>query len=435
MNSDLEEILLRLFCSTGLLFLSALLAAGEFSVIKLRLSHFNPVYLERLKSRKLPTALLKEADRTVRAARFGILVCALGYALISFPLFTFLIGSAGVVEGWPTQLLAFVAIFAIYYLLAELLPRGLAVASPVGALRAASVAIKFSWLAGFFLLRPFGRFSRFLLKQFGVEPGSEWEALGIGEQLNALKENPEVSQVLLKVIKNALQMREVKAQDILLPRNQVKYFDINEENAVNLAMAEETEHTRFPLCDGDLDNCLGLIHIKDIFRSKENLESLDFRRIKREMIWVSENDPLEKVLPKLLLRKTHMALVTDEFGGANGVITLELILEKLVGAIQDEFDAEEELIKNLGQNEYAVSGLAPIRDLEETFESSIENKNEVASFGGLITAELGRIPDSGETLNLGNLVVTITEVDDTRVIAARVKVRQPSGKEEPGQES
>ncbi len=435
MNPDLGEFLLRFFCAVGLLFWGALLAAGEFSVIKLRLSHFNPVYLERLKRRKLPAALLEEADRTVRVARFGILVCALGWALLAYPLFKFLIGGVGIWEGWPSQLLAFFVMFAIYYLLGELLPRGLAVASPVRSLRAASVAVQLSGLVGILVVRPFGRLSRFLLKQFGLNSGSEWEALGIEEQLNALKENPDVSQVLLKVIKNALQMREVKALDILLPRNQVTYFDINESNAVNLALAEETEHTRFPLCDGDLDNCLGLIHIKDIFQSKENLESLDLRRIKREMIWVQQEDPLEKILRKLLLRKTHMALVSDEFGGAEGVITLEMILEQLVGEIQDEFDTEEDPIKKLGADEFTVSGLATIRELEETFATSIENKNEVASLGGLITAELGRIPENGEALNLGNLVVTITEVDDTRVIAARVKVLLPFEREEPNHES
>ncbi len=430
MNPEQVDILLRLFGAIGLLIVNALLAAGGFSIIKLRLSHFDPEYLEELKRRKLPEALLEDADRTLLIVRFGNLFCALGYALLSFPLSFVFLQEIGMPEAWPTGILAFLLIIIVYYLLSDLLPRGLAVASPIKVLQATSLVVRLAGLVGYLIVRPLKRFSEFTLKRFGVEPESEWEAFDIDEQLDALKEKPEVSQVLLKVIKNALQMREVKAQDILLPRNQVKYFDINEENAANLALAEETEHTRFPLCDGDLDNCLGLIHIKDIFHSKENPDSIDLRKIKREMIRVGENDPLEKVLSKLLLRKTHMALVTDEFGGANGVITLELILEQLVGEIQDEFDAEEELIKLLGPNEYAVSGLASIRDMEETLEVPIENKNEVASFGGLITAELGRIPDSGETLELEQLEVTITEVDETRVIAARIKVRQPSEVEE-----
>ncbi len=433
MNPDEVVLLLRLFGATGLLIMNALLVAGEFSIIKLRLSHFIPDYGEDEdpKARKLPQALLENADQTIYTARFGYLVCALGYALTAYPLFNYFLQGSGLPDAWITSLLAFLLMFVIYYLLGELLPRGLAVASPVRALQAATLAVRLAGVVGLPMVGPLKKLSQFILKRFGVEAGLEWEALEIDEQLNSLKESPNGSEVLLKVVKNALQMREVKVQDILLPRNQVQCFDINEENAVNLKLAEDTEHTRFPLCDGDLDNCLGLIHIKDIFRSKENPNALDFRRIKRKMIWVSENDPLEKVLGKLLLRKTHMALVTDEFGGANGVITLELILEQLVGEIQDEFDTEEELIQPTGADEYTVSGLASIRDVEEALEISIENKNEVASFGGLITAELGRIPDKGETLKMGQLDMTITDVDETRVIGTQVKVQQPSNTEEP----
>ncbi len=425
MNPEQVEILLRLFGAMGLLFMNALLVAGEFSIIRLRLSYFNPDYPEKLKARKLPQTLLENIDQSVNVARFGNLVCALGYALTAYPLFYYFLKESGLPDAWSARHLAFLLTFAVYYLFGELLPRGLAVASPVRVLHTATLPVRLAGLMGLPIVGPFKRLSRFILKRFGMEPGLEWEALDIDEQLDSLKETPNSSQVLLKVIKNALQMREVKVQDILLPRNQVRYFDVNVENTVNLKLAEETGHTRFPLCDGDLDNCLGLIHIKDIFRSREDSKVLDFRRIKREMIWVSENDPLEKVLRKLLLRKTHMALVTDEFGGANGVVTLELILEQLVGEIQDEFDAEEELIQLTGADEYAIYGLASIRDMEEALGISLENKNEVASFGGLITAELGRIPDNGETLELEQLEVTITEVDETRVIATRVKVRQP----------
>ncbi len=425
-------MLLRLLGAIGLLFMNALLVAGEFSIIKLRLSYLNPDYLEDPKWRKPPQSLLENIDQSVNAARFGILLCALGYALTAYPLFYDFLNESGLLDAWSARLLAFLLIFAVYYLFGDLLPRGLAVASPVRVLHTATLPLRLVGLTGFLVVRPFKRLSRVILMRFGVKSGLEWEALDIDQQLDSLKESPNNSQVLLKVIKNALQMWKVKVQDILLPRNQVRYFDVNVENTVNLKLAEETGHTRFPLCDGDLDKCLGLIHIKDIFRSREDPKALDFRRIKREMIGVNENDPLEKVLRKLLLRKTHMALVTDEFGGANGVVTLELILEQLVGEIQDEFDAEEELIQSTGTDEYTISGLASIRDMEETLEISIENKNEVASFGGLITAELGRIPASGETLVLEQLEVTITEVDETRVIATLVKVRQPSGYE-PGE--
>ena len=152
-----------------------------------------------------------------------------------------------------------------------------------------------------------------------------------------------------------------------------------------------------------------------------DVSNIDFRRIKREMTQVDPQDPVEDALQKLLLSKTHMALVRDEFGGMVGVITMEQVIEELVGEIQDEFDAEETLIDQISHKEYRVSGLAPLRDVEETFGVELENKDEVTTFGGLITVELGRIPKTSESLVLNDLEVRITEVDETRVISTTVK--------------
>jgi magnesium and cobalt transporter len=145
-------------------------------------------------------------------------------------------------------------------------------------------------------------------------------------------------------------------------------------------------------------------------------------RFKRSVAVFPLETALEEALERMLRAKFHMALAVDEFGGVVGVITLESILEELVGEIQDEFDSEEEQIIALDAGQrFRISGLTPIHDIEETLEIDIEN-DEVSTFGGLITGELGHIPLRGEQLHCFGLAITVDEVDERRVIAATVEL-------------
>ena len=129
--------------------------------------------------------------------------------------------------------------------------------------------------------------------------------------------------------------------DILLPRNQAVIYDLGEDVGTNLKVMKDAGHTRFPLCNGDLDNCVGIIHIKDIFRCSGDRVGSPLA-LKRSISQFPQETPLEEALQRMLRAKFHMALVTDEFGRVIGLVTLETILESLVGDIQDEFDSDEE---------------------------------------------------------------------------------------------
>ena len=138
---------------------------------------------------------------------------------------------------------------------------------------------------------------------------------------------------------------------------------------------------------------------------------MNLRRIKRNIIRVMPDESLDNVMQKLMHSRTHMALVLDEFGGITGVITLEGIIETIVGSIQDEFDFEEEHIKPNGIDNYLVSGLTPIHEFEEILSIEVENE-EVSTVGGLIISELGHIPLKQERFRFNGLDITISEVDE-----------------------
>lgn len=228
------------------------------------------------------------------------------------------------------------------------------------------------------------------------------------------------SSEILNIINNAIRLPDLNVSDVLLPRNQIQYLDLNDSTQTNLEKAKRVGHTRYPLCKGGLDHCLGIIHIKDIFQYKGDMESFDFSKFQRQLIQFEGTTPVEDALQKLQKFKIHMALVVDEFGGTIGLLTLEDMLEKLVGNIQDEFDHEDAMIIPLGKNTYKVSGLTPIHELESLLNIKIGN-NEVSTFGGLITASLGRIPEKNERIEIFGLSIRIIEVSRKRIISAIIR--------------
>jgi CBS domain containing-hemolysin-like protein len=227
-----------------------------------------------------------------------------------------------------------------------------------------------------------------------------------------------------KMLQNVLEMRKRVAQDILLPRNQIQFIDLEDDQETNIELIRKTGHTRFPLCEGDLDHCIGLVHIKDIFRSPLPDAKIDLRAIRREILRFAADEPIENVLQRFRRQKSHFALVTDEFGGTVGAITMEDILEELVGEIQDEFDREEPPMHELRKDVYRIDGLTPVHDVSDEIGIPIDAE-DVSTFGGLITSELGRMPLANETVALGRLEVLIREVDERRVLMTEVTVLPP----------
>lgn len=249
-------------------------------------------------------------------------------------------------------------------------------------------------------------------------------------QISALDiDDPDMTPVTEKIVAHALGLNDLTVYDVLLPRNQVQYFDINDSLKDNLELSRTTGHTRFPLCEGDLDACIGIVHIKDIYRFRGAPEKLDLRKIRRDIIRFDLDMPLDTALQTLLSKRIHMALAQDEFGGVAGIITLERILEELVGDIHDEFDrGEERMIIRIKKDFFRVSGIAPIHELEEVLGIDIDN-DDVSTLGGLVVAELGRIPEPGETLGMGRMVITVQEADEKRVLSCTLKLLPPLSEE------
>jgi len=205
----------------------------------------------------------------------------------------------------------------------------------------------------------------------------------------------------------------------MVPRADVVYFSTDRSVEENLALARASGHTRFPLCEGDLDRVVGLVHIKDLFRA-DTLPS-ELIELKREIAYVPETLPLDRLLRRMRSEKLHMAAVLDEYGGVSGIVTLENVIEEIVGEIQDEFDREKPELVQKGENLYEVSGTMLVEDLESELGLELSERDE-DTVAGVVLSDLGRRPRVSDRVNLGPVELEVLEVLGNRIVTLRLTV-------------
>jgi CBS domain containing-hemolysin-like protein len=200
----------------------------------------------------------------------------------------------------------------------------------------------------------------------------------------------------------------------MVPRAEIVYLSLLRPLAENLETIRQSQHTRYPLCESDIDHVVGMIHAKDLFQPAEGIrDTADLFRVKRGILFVPETRSLDLLQRDFQQRRVHMAVVVDEYGGTSGLVTLEDILEEIVGEIQDEFDAEPPKMEVTPEG-YVVDGLVLIEDVGKRLGVSLP-KHESNTLGGLVIARLGRIAKLGDLVTLDGYKVKVIEMKGRRV--------------------
>jgi CBS domain containing-hemolysin-like protein len=407
------------------LLLRGFLVLSEFSLVNLRYSDVSEATLARLRKINYISYLLDNLKRAGETIRIGRKLCSLATGSFLFLLIYSLFLHKHV---WVAMFLAVVLGVLVQVLLSDLIPRFLAGLNPQKSLRTGAWSVFVFWIIGWPFLKIQDWLRGPLKKWTNQESGDALNPLDVEVQLRAMGEDSSALPPMVRqILSQTLQFEDLVVQDILLPRNQVIILDTTKPLQENLDEARQVGHTRYPLCEGDLDHCEGIIHIKDIFRFRGDWDRINLENLKRPAVSFSTDETLAEVLPKMMQYKAHMALGKDEFGGVVGVVSLEKILETMVGEIQDEFDEEEELITKFGKNTYLISGLTPLYDVEEELGIPAGgDEDEVSTFGGLLITKFGRIPKSGEEITFRGMQVRVVEADARLVRMAEVqKLEKP----------
>ncbi len=420
------SVFLKLLVIAVLVALNGFFVACEFAIVKVRSSQLDALAEEGNVRASFAKHIRAHLDAYLSATQLGVTLAslALGYlgeqylAEMLQPLFGLAgIHSEAVVRSISIAL-AFVGITFLHIVFGELAPKYIAIGNPLPV----ALALARPLNAFYFLLRPaiwlLHKSSNLLLvRLLRIKRVAATELAHSEEELRLIldqsEESEEVSPLGRDLLVNALDLRRRVVRDIMTPRGQVVFLNIEESFEDNVKKALASRHTRFPLCRGHLDNTIGLIHIKELVPLMRD-PNPDLLRIKRELIPVPEMMSLEKLLTLFLSKHAHLAIVVDEFGGTVGMVTLEDVLEELVGDIQDEFDTEKEEFREINENEFTVDGALALYELRDLAGIELESA-DVSTIGGYVTHLLGHLPKQGEQVQIGNYLVTISQSDGRSV--------------------
>ncbi|WP_444677152.1 HlyC/CorC family transporter [Halomonas sp. E19] len=247
-------------------------------------------------------------------------------------------------------------------------------------------------------------------------PSSRDELMGfLREAATRLK----LEQDALTIIEGALQISDQQVREVLIPRSQVVAIAADQPAEEYLALIHETGHSRYPVVGENLDEVKGLLLVKDLLRllncPEEERERFRLEDVVRPVMFVPESKRLNSLLKEFRDTHNHMAVVVDEYGGTAGIVTIEDILEQIVGDIEDEHDTEEDDdIRELGEGRYAIRALTPIEDFNERFGTEFSD-DEFDTVGGLVMQRFGHLPGRGEHTELGGWRFTVLNADNRRI--------------------
>ena len=407
--------------------------AAEFALVKVRPTQLDPHIAEGSRRARLARHMLRHLDAYLSATQLGITLASLALGWVGEPAFSWIIGPlVSLIAGDNPDLVhtvsltaSFLVITVLHIVLGEQAPKSMAIRRAEGT----AMLVAFPLYAFYKITYPaiwaLNHTANRLLKLFGVSPAGEGELAHDEEELRRILASSAASHLTTQkreLLDNIFELSHRMARQIMLPRQDVVYLSTERSLAENLRLARRSGHTRFPLCQGDLDHVIGLIHIKDIFHRERPLTSLT--EVAREIAFVPETLELDRLLKRMRTERFHMAAVIDEYGGVSGVVTLEAVIEEIVGSIQDEFDVERPELVEKGDGVYQVSGGMLVEDLEEALGVELSERDE-DTIGGVVLSELGRNPAVGDRVELGRVTIEVQEVQLNRVATVRINVHQP----------
>ena len=426
------SVLFNLLVILLLVFLNGFFVASEFALVTVRSSQLDALQDE---SKKIALArhVTSHLDAYLSATQLGITLSSLALGWIGEPYVARLIqplllhvgiSSNAIIHG-VSFAIGFGIITYLHIVLGEVTPKWLAIRQALVTSLWVSPPLHLFYIvfrpAIWFLQASATWIMKSILR---MEPLAETELVHTEEELRVIlteNENPaDGTDHGNELLINALDFRRRVVRDIMTPRGDVIYLDIQDSFEANIQVAIESGHTRFPLVQGHLDNTIGLIHIKDLMREMKK-QKPDLLAIKRELMPVPEFMPLQKLLRQFLAKRSHFAVVVDEYGGAVGIVTLDNVVGELVGEIKDEFDLEQAKdFVRLNEDEFLVQGQLNLYELQELADLHLENA-EVSTIGGYVIQLLGHLPKQGEQVQIEGYLVTIAQTDGRRILQLHFK--------------
>ncbi|WP_273131268.1 hemolysin family protein [Metabacillus sp. HB246100] len=384
-----------------LIALTGFFVASEFAIVKIRSSRIDQLIAEGNKKAVAAKKVIDNLDEYLSACQLGITITALGLGWLGEPTIEHLLTPIFNQYSLPSSIsavlsftIAFTTITFLHVVVGELAPKTVAIQ------KAEQVSIWFAkpLMVFYRIMYPFiwvlNGSARFITGLFGFKPVSEHELAHSEEELRIILsesyKSGEINQSEFKYVNKIFEFDNRIAKEIMVPRTEIVSLSIDAPIQEQLEIIKDEKYTRYPIVDGDKDHIVGIVNIKEIFTDLIHFESdqpLTIDKYVRPIIQVIESVPIHELLLKMQRERIHMAILIDEYGGTAGLVTVEDILEEIVGEIRDEFDADEvPLIQKVNENKYIIDGKVLVSEINELLGLEIDDA-DVDTIGGWILTE------------------------------------------------
>lgn len=430
------EIISQLGLVIILVLLNGYFVASEFSLVAVRKTRIDELVKRGNTTAKLVQKALADLDSFISATQLGITIAslALGWigepAIAHFlePYFTFLPKEAATISAHSLSIvIAFAIITFLHIVLGELAPKTIALQRA----EITSMIIIAPLTLFIKVFRPFiwilNRAGNLVLKAFGFTAPSGYQLVHSEEEIRMLlAQSAESGAIPIKeaeMVYSVFRLGDIPVKQIMVPRTEITAFNVSLSLKEIAKKVERHPHSRFPVYEHSIDTIIGFIHIKDVYQAvlkTSETKRLTETKLIREIITVPETKRIDEVLLDMRKKRVHIAVVNDEYGGTAGMVTLEDILESLVGEIQDEFEQPLRDIQKQPDGSYLVDGLTSIENVQSKFNLPMKGQG-YTTIGGLVFGLLGRQPEEDDTVQIGNIIFQVEKIEGKRIGTLRLR--------------
>jgi CBS domain containing-hemolysin-like protein len=420
-----------------LVLLNGFFVAAEFAIVKVRASQIELRAQTGHTMAKMAQHMLTHLDAYLSATQLGITLASLGLGWIGESVVSEIVINIMVFFGFKGNAIlahsialpiSFAIITVLHIVFGELAPKSLAIQRSEATTLAVALPMRFFYV----LFRPFiwilNGLAGMLLRSMGIRPmhGSEVHS---AEELRLLFEQSAESGAIVEsqqeLLDNVFQFSERMVKQIMVPRTRMAAIDADIAEEELMQVIHNEGYSRLPVYKGTIDNIVGVLYVKDLLTVMRLGESIVIETLMRPAYFVPETQKINRLLQQFQRRHMHIAVVTDEFGGVSGIVTMEDIIEELVGEIQDEYDEEAPIVERLNDFEYKVNGAAPISDANDFLPYSLPEGEDYETVGGLVTMVYGQIPENlNEVASFNQYDIRVLEKADRRVEWVLFKVKE-----------
>ena len=428
-------LFLHLLAVAGLLLLNAFFVAAEYALVTARRTRLTELRDQGSRRARVVLRITSNPARFIAAMQLGVTITSLGIGAVGEPVF------ARIFDPIPAAVLsyglAFLIITYLHVVIGELIPKGVALGHAETVALAVSTPVSWFFVVFKPLIWVLVKSSDWALRALGLEPPGEERGAPYSEAelkmiLSRSTESGELEEQEQEMLYKVFDFADKEVADVMVPRPQVVALSVDLPPEECLAAVIDSPFTRYPVYRETVDNVVGVLHVRDLFSAlvDRGIANVNVEEILREPYIVPETKDLAAMLTEFRRTNQHMAVVVDEYGAMQGIVTLEDLLEEIVGEIEDEFDLPDEAVERVDESRIRIGGTFPIDDFNEQFGTELPQE-DYHTVAGFVFGQLGRAPQEDDEVEHNGLRFRVLVIEGSRIERLEVEWLPPDEESQP----